>query len=176
MEKAACVGTCLCPCSSVCLSFRTPFFFFLSSFLPLSFPLSTVLGFNHCCNWQLPAVQTHTHTLALCLAAANPSGNVQYVCVLWGQERERYGEIRIMKEGEFQNCRPTHQHTNLSAVKHCEEEELCSQIVIIWEKKDMAQDLLQNTTVCWSYWRTWCCLNLVKLIIGLVVLKVCLFI
>lgn len=31
------------------------------------------------------------------------------MCVCCGGRRERYGEIRIMKEGEFQNCRPTHQ-------------------------------------------------------------------
>lgn len=94
----------------------SPPFFFLSLFSPfLQFSLSTVLGFNHCCNWQLPAVQTHacthahTHSYSHTVAAASPSGNVLCVCVLWGQKRGRYGEIRIMKEGEFQNCRPTHQ-------------------------------------------------------------------
>ena len=160
MEKAACVGTCLCPCSSVCLSFRTPFFFSLSSFLPLSLPLSTVLGFNHCCNWQLPAVQTHTHTHTHTVSCALSSCCKSLwqctvcvcvcLCVLWGQERERYGEIRIMKEGEFQNCRPTHQHTNLSAVKHCEEEELCSQIVIIWERKKTWLKIYYRTQQCFG--------------------------
>lgn len=128
MKKAACGGVRLSSPSlyhplSVCLSvhpYRFLFFFFLPSRLSLLFLyLSTLLGFNHCCNWQLPAVHVlshkHTHARVLCLAAANPSGNV-YACVLWGQERERYGEIRIMKEGEFQNYRPTHQLHNLSAV------------------------------------------------------------
>lgn len=125
MKKAACGGMRLYSHSlNLWLSvhpYLFLFFFFLFSHLSLSlscsiFPyywvlITAVIGNSLLCM----CTHKHTHTHMLCLAAANPSGNV-YAYVCCGGRRERYGEIRIMKEGEFQNYRPTHQLNNLSAV------------------------------------------------------------
>lgn len=105
---------------SVCPSISLPFSFFLSlslSFLlSLSFPLSTLLGFNHCCNWQVPAVHVHIHTQHTC---ALPScckslwQSTVYVCVhvLWGQEREIWGDKdnERRRVSELQANSPTQQ-------------------------------------------------------------------
>lgn len=73
LEEATCIE---CPPPSVHpsihqsiqSSIRPPIY--LSISLPLlailSLFLYTVLGFNHCCNWQLPAVLTHTCIRFLC--------------------------------------------------------------------------------------------------------------
>lgn len=131
LEEAACVG---CSPPSVHPSIHPVFHpsVYLSISIPLlailSLFLYTVLGFNHCCNWQLPAVLTHTCIRFLCALLLQIPLAISYVCVsvrarvlvsvcvparvcvcVWGARRGRYGEIRIMKEVEFQNCRPTHQ-------------------------------------------------------------------
>ncbi len=101
---------------SVCLSISLSFSFLLPPSLSLSFPLPHSL-FPH--YWvlitavignSLLCLCAHIHTHTLCLAAANPSGNV-YVCVLWGQEREiwRDKDNERRRVSELQANSPTQQ-------------------------------------------------------------------
>lgn len=84
LEEAACVGCSppsvhpsIHPVShpSVYLSISIPLLAILSLFL------YTVLGFNHCCNWQLPAVLTHTCIRFLCALLLQIPLAISYVCV-----------------------------------------------------------------------------------------------
>lgn len=170
LEEAACVG---CSPPSVHPSIHPVFHpsVYLSISIPLlailSLFLYTVLGFNHCCNWQLPAVLTHTCIHFLCALLLQIPLAISYVCVsvrarvlvsvcvparvcvcVRGQEREIWRDKDNERSGvsELQANSPV--CLLWSSLRKLE---LCSQIVIIWEKKDMAQDLLENTTLCWTY-------------------------
>lgn len=139
MKKAACGGVRLSSPSlyhplSVCLSvhpYRFLFFFFLPSRLSLLFLyLSTLLGFNHCCNWQLPAVHVlshkHTHTRAL-PSCCKSLWQCICVCVVGAGEREiwRDKDNERRRVSELQANSPTPQSVC------CVKVELGSQTVII---------------------------------------------
>lgn len=64
-----------------------------------------------CCCKSLWQYCTHAHVCEsahTCVCVLASVCKLACMCV-WGARRGRYGEIRIMKEVEFQNCRPTHQ-------------------------------------------------------------------